>query len=100
MNSMSGKELAKLLERNDWILLRVQGSHHIYGKPGSSIRISVPIHGNKSLKVGILRHLLKMAGLSENAHQNTSRLEESNGDSKVNESDTMNEESDETDSDQ
>ena len=35
MNSMSGKELAKLLERNDWILLRVQGSHHIYGKPGS-----------------------------------------------------------------
>jgi hypothetical protein len=24
MNSMSGKELAKLLECNDWILLRVQ----------------------------------------------------------------------------
>ncbi|WP_445242732.1 type II toxin-antitoxin system HicA family toxin [Microcoleus sp. S28C3] len=35
MNSMSGKELAKLLERNYWILLRVQGSHHIYGKAGS-----------------------------------------------------------------
>jgi predicted RNA binding protein YcfA (HicA-like mRNA interferase family) len=32
MNSMSGKELAKLLERNDWILLRVQGSHHITEK--------------------------------------------------------------------
>ena len=29
MNSMSGKELAKLLERNGWVLLRVQGSHHI-----------------------------------------------------------------------
>lgn len=92
MNSMSGKELAKLLERNDWLLLRVQGSHHIYGKPGSSVRISVPIHGNKSLKVGILRHLLKIAGLSENAHQNTSRLQESNGENKANESDTLNEE--------
>lgn len=92
MNSMSGKELAKLLERNDWILLRVQGSHHIYGKPGSSIRISVPIHGNKSLKIGILRHLLKMAGLSENPNQHTSRVEESNGENKANESDTLNEE--------
>jgi predicted RNA binding protein YcfA (HicA-like mRNA interferase family) len=88
---MSGKELAKLLERNDWILLRVQGSHHIYGKPGSSIRISVPIHGNKSLKVGILRHLLKMAGLSEDTHQKTSTFEESNAENNgANESDTIN----------
>ncbi|MEG4343309.1 type II toxin-antitoxin system HicA family toxin [Microcoleus sp. A003_D6] len=93
MNSMSGKELAKLLERNDWILLRVQGSHHIYGKAGSSIRISVPIHGNKSLKVGLLRHLLKQAGLLENTPQNTSTVEESNSDNKAaNESDSSDEE--------
>lgn len=93
MNSMSGKELAKLLDRNDWILLRVQGSHHIYGKAGSSIRISVPIHGNKSLKVGLLRHLLKQASLSENTHQNTSTFEESNSDNKAaNESDSIDEE--------
>ena len=52
MNSMSGKELAKLLERNGWILLRVQGSHYVYGKPEIASRISVPIHGNKDLKVG------------------------------------------------
>jgi predicted RNA binding protein YcfA (HicA-like mRNA interferase family) len=32
MRSFSGKELARLLERNDWQLLRVNGSHHIYGK--------------------------------------------------------------------
>lgn len=93
MSSMSGKELAKLLERNDWILLRVQGSHHIYGKAGSSIRISVPIHGNKSLKVGLLRHLLKQAGLLENTNQNTSTVEESNNENKeANESDYIEEE--------
>lgn len=93
MNSMSGKELSKLLEHNDWILLRVQGSHHIYGKAGSSIQISVPIHGNKSLKVGLLRHLLKQAGLSENTHQNTSTVEESNSENKAaNESDSIDEE--------
>lgn len=65
MKSLSGKELAKLLERHDWKLLRVQGSHHIYGKPNVNIRLSVPIHGNKPLKTGLLRHLLKMAGLEE-----------------------------------
>lgn len=65
MKSVSGKELAKVLERHGWILLRVHGSHHIYGKAGSQVRPSVPVHGNKPLKIGLLRHLLKMAKLSE-----------------------------------
>jgi predicted RNA binding protein YcfA (HicA-like mRNA interferase family) len=65
MKSVSGKELAKVLERNGWTKLRVQGSHHIYGKSGNMARLSVPIHGNRPLKTGLLRHLLKMAELSE-----------------------------------
>jgi predicted RNA binding protein YcfA (HicA-like mRNA interferase family) len=65
MKSVSGKELARLLELHGWELLRVQGSHHIYGKRGSILRLSVPIHGNEALKVGLLKHLLKLAGLSE-----------------------------------
>jgi hypothetical protein len=36
-----------------------------YGKEGSQVRLSVPIHGNKPLKVGLLKHLLKQAGLTE-----------------------------------
>ena len=65
MKSVSGKEFAKILERHGWTLLRVQGSHHIYGKTGNDVRLSVPIHGNQALKIGLLRHLMKMAGLSE-----------------------------------
>ena len=65
MKSVSGKDLARLLERHAWTLLRIHGSHHIYGKSGSIIRLSVPIHGNKPLKTGLLKHLLKMAGLEE-----------------------------------
>jgi predicted RNA binding protein YcfA (HicA-like mRNA interferase family) len=65
MKSVSGKDFARILERNGWILLRVQGSHHIYGKPGSQVRLSVPIHRNQALGVGLCRHLLKMAGLTE-----------------------------------
>lgn len=65
MKSVSGKEFAKILERHGWTLLRVQGSHHIYGKVGSDTRISVPIHRNQSLKIGLLKHFLKQAELTE-----------------------------------
>lgn len=66
MKSVSGKELTRLLERHGWMLLRVNGSHHIYGKPGSVVRLSVPVHGKQALKAGLLHHLLKLAEISEN----------------------------------
>lgn len=65
MSSISGRELARALERRGWQLLRVQGSHHIYGRPGSPVRLSVPIHGSQALKIGLLRALLKAAGMTE-----------------------------------
>ena len=65
MKSVSGKEFAKILERHGWSLLRVQGSYHIYGKAGNDARLSVPIHGNQAIKIGLLRHLMKLAGISE-----------------------------------
>lgn len=54
MKSVSGKTLAKVFERHGWTLLRVQGSHHIYGKPESIVRLSVPIHRNKPIKMAEL----------------------------------------------
>jgi len=52
-----------MLESNGWSLQRVNGSPHIYAKAGCQVRISVPIHGNEALKVGLRRHLMKLAGL-------------------------------------
>jgi len=60
-----GREFARLLERHGWQLLRINGSHHIYGKAGSTVRLSVPIHGNRPLKIGLLRHLAKLAQIPE-----------------------------------
>jgi len=65
VKSISGRELARLVERRGWTLLRVSGSHHIYGKAGGIVRLSIPVHGNKALKTGLLRHLLKMAEIDE-----------------------------------
>ncbi len=65
MKALSGRELARLIESHGWTLLRVQGSHHIFGKSGSEVRLSVPVHANRPLKKGLQRHLMKMAGIDE-----------------------------------
>jgi len=65
MKALSGKELANILERHGWELQRIAGSHHIYIKMGSILRISIPIHGNQPLKKGLQMNLLRQAGLTE-----------------------------------
>jgi predicted RNA binding protein YcfA (HicA-like mRNA interferase family) len=65
MKPVSGREFARIIERRGWTLLRISGSHHIYGKTGSIVRLSIPIHGNAELKRGLLRHLLKQAEIDE-----------------------------------
>jgi predicted RNA binding protein YcfA (HicA-like mRNA interferase family) len=65
MKSVSGRDFARMVERHGWILLRINGSHHIYGKAGSTVRLSIPIHGSKPLKIGLLRHLAKLADITD-----------------------------------
>lgn len=65
MKSLSGKEFARLLEKKGWELKRIKGSHHVYMKLGNPARISVPIHKNIPLKIGLLKHLMKIAEIEE-----------------------------------
>jgi len=65
LKEVSGKAFARAVERQGWKLLRIAGSHHIYGKDGSIVRLSIPIHSNKPLKTGLLRHLMKQAGIEQ-----------------------------------
>ena len=65
MKALSGRDFVRLIERRGWKLLRINGSHHIYGRAGSVVRLSVPIHGNQSLKTGLLRHLAKLAEIPD-----------------------------------
>lgn len=66
MKAISGKDLCKLLERKGWVLARINGSHHIYTKKDTVYRVSVPVHKNKDLKMGLLKSVMKIAGISEN----------------------------------
>jgi predicted RNA binding protein YcfA (HicA-like mRNA interferase family) len=69
MKALSGRDFARLIERRGWRLLRVNGSHHIYGKTGSVVRLSIPVHGNRPLKIGLMRHLAKLAEIPDDELQ-------------------------------
>jgi len=65
MKAVSGKAFTRVLERHGWKLLRMKGSHDVYAKEGSVVRLSVPVHGNKPMRKGFLSFFLKMAGFSQ-----------------------------------
>ena len=65
MKPVSGKRMCKLLEIKGWELARVTGSHHIYVKSGKNIRITVPVHRNKDLKIGLQKSIMKYANIQE-----------------------------------
>jgi predicted RNA binding protein YcfA (HicA-like mRNA interferase family) len=65
MKSVSSRDLVKAVERKGWVLLRVHGSHHIYGRESSPVRLSIPMHEGRDLKMGLVRHLMKMADVTE-----------------------------------
>ena len=65
MKTISGKRMCSLLESRGWSLARVTGSHHIFVRSGGNLRITVPVHGNRDLKLGLQRAIMKLAGITE-----------------------------------
>ena len=65
MKTISGKSFCKLLDKKGWELARINGSHHIYTNQGTAYRISVPVHKNKELKIGLLKSFMKIAEISD-----------------------------------
>jgi predicted RNA binding protein YcfA (HicA-like mRNA interferase family) len=65
LKQTSGKDFCRLLTDKGWVLARIRGSHHIFFKEGVRERIVVPVHGNKPLKIGLLKAQMKIAGIQE-----------------------------------
>jgi len=57
------------LKREDKLLDRVKGSHHIYYHPETRRRVVVPLH-KKDLPKGTLIEILKQAGISREELRN------------------------------
>jgi predicted RNA binding protein YcfA (HicA-like mRNA interferase family) len=65
MKPISGKQRGKALEARGWTLARIKGSHRIYVREGSPLRIPVPVHGNRDLPAGTQRTIMRQAGLTD-----------------------------------
>ena len=65
MKPVTGKEFAEVIERFGWEYKRTTASHHIYRKPGNPYNISLPIHNNKQLKLGLQISQMRIAGITE-----------------------------------
>ena len=65
MKPVSGKGLCKVLEQKGWTLQRTRGSHHIYTHPDRAEIVTVPVHGNRDLRVGTQRAAMRAAGLTD-----------------------------------
>jgi len=59
---MSGREAVAAFERAGFQVRRRRGSHIVMTKPGHPATLSVPDH--RQLKPGILRALIRKAGLT------------------------------------
>ena len=60
----SGRKIIRVFKKVGWGLDRIEGSHHILVKEGAEEILVVPVHGNKPIKVGLLKGLIKDAGLT------------------------------------
>ena len=65
MKEVSGKDFIRVIQKRGWVLKRINGSHHIFTKEGQPERIVIPVHGNRPLKIGLLKHQMKIAELVE-----------------------------------
>lgn len=63
--SLGGRRAVRALERAGFVVQRTRGSHHILARPDDPARaVIVPVHGNRDLKPGTLRSIVRQAGLS------------------------------------
>lgn len=62
ITTMNSAERIKQLERDGWTLRGGKGSHKVFTHPTKPGHISVP-HPKKDLGIGLVRKLLKDAGL-------------------------------------
>ncbi|HXG36636.1 MAG TPA: type II toxin-antitoxin system HicA family toxin [Dehalococcoidia bacterium] len=57
------RDVTRLLEREEWILVRTRGSHRQYKHPERRGLVTIAGHSNDDLAPGTYNSILKQAGL-------------------------------------
>lgn len=61
---LSARAVMRKLERAGFKFVYARGSHHFFHHPISDRITSVPLHGSKDIGRGLLRKIIKQAGLT------------------------------------
>jgi predicted RNA binding protein YcfA (HicA-like mRNA interferase family) len=63
--AVSARQVISALSRAGFVTDRISGSHHILVHPEKPQHtVTVPFHGNRSIKTGTLRSIIRQAGLT------------------------------------
>lgn len=57
-----GNEMVRFLESRGFLVVRIRGSHHYLRR--DELQTTVPVHGNRTLKIGTLKSILRDVDLS------------------------------------
>ncbi|MBI2164932.1 MAG: type II toxin-antitoxin system HicA family toxin [Chloroflexi bacterium] len=60
---VSGKEVIRILERHDFGLSRVRGSHYIYRHKKTGTPVVIPVHRDRVIPPGTLMNILRQIGV-------------------------------------
>jgi predicted RNA binding protein YcfA (HicA-like mRNA interferase family) len=64
LHNLKPDRVVKAFERAGWTVERQTGSHVILSKAASLYVLSIPVHKGKPIKQGLLRSLIRSAGLT------------------------------------
>jgi predicted RNA binding protein YcfA (HicA-like mRNA interferase family) len=64
LHNLKPERVIKAFERASWRIERQTGSHVILSKEACPYVLSIPVHKRKPVKQGLIRNLLKVAGLT------------------------------------
>lgn len=64
LSPMRPREVMAILERVGWYVDHTTGGHYIMRHPDKHGLVPIPYHGHRDLKVGLLRSIIRQAGMT------------------------------------
>ena len=73
LHPIPAKRLVKILLYLGFQNIRIRGSHHFFFNPITRKTTTIPIHGNESLSIGILKEILRDIEISSEEYETLRR---------------------------
>jgi predicted RNA binding protein YcfA (HicA-like mRNA interferase family) len=61
---VTGESAIKAFAKAGFLLHHICGSHHILRHPEKPVRLTIPVHKGKTIRIGLLSSQIKAAGLT------------------------------------